>query len=474
MKRTFVIVMLCLLPLLSLQAQQTDAATLQGRWWLCMLEEAGLPLNLTFEAVGSDSLTAVLYSPMQSREPMPATTWSFRQDTLRYSHKQLGIKMTLCYKKADGTFKGTFRQGLLRSEIALTPTDGMYTLHRPQEPQTPFPYSEESVVLSQRKAGVTLTGTLTLPQGDGPFPAVVLVSGSGMQNRDEELLGHKPFLVLADYLTRHGIAVLRYDDRGMENGVVVANPGPSITEATTMDYADDAEAMFNYLRKHKKIDAKRIGIVGHSEGGVIGPVVAARNKKVAFVVTLGGPGTTGAEVLLQQNELIYALNGVAQPLVAKRCDVLRTFFAAIDTLKPEAYESYLQKLMADRSSSLTAEERKLAGLRKADAMAMAMQMQHPWMRTFLSLDNSIYLSKLRCPLLAINGEKDCQVPPINLDAISKATQGRAETHLMPGLNHLMQHCTTGTPNEYMLIEETMAPEVLELVAQWILSLPYSK
>jgi len=472
-KKWIVAMLLYLLSiLLPTQAQQTDTAPFKGRWWLGMLEEAALPLNLTFEVMEDNTLTAVLYSPMQSSNALQATSWDYHNDTLRYTNKRLGIKMTLRYNQADSTLEGTFRQGLMRSNIRMTPTDGLYTLHRPQEPQRPYPYTEEEVRIKMRKADIELTGTLTLPQGDGPFPAVVLVSGSGQQNRDEELLGHKPFLVLADYLTRRGIAVLRYDDRGIVDGQAVGKPSRHITEATTLDFADDAELMVKHLLKHEKIDSRRIGILGHSEGGMIGPIVAARNPKVAFVVTLGGPGTTGAEILLQQNELIYQLNGVSKRLTDLHCTMLRRFFAAMDTLQPDNYNSYLQKLTSELSDGLTKEERKQAGLRKADATLMAQQMEMAWMRTFIQLDNSQYLKQLNCPVLAINGEKDCQVPPCNLDAIKKATQGRAETHLMPGLNHLMQHCTSGAPSEYMLIEETMAPEVMELIAQWITSLKH--
>ncbi len=468
--KIFVIaVVLYLVSLLPLQAQQT-ASSFVGRWWLGILEEAALPLNLTFEAVGDDSLTAVLYSPMQSSDAIRATSWNYDDNTLQYSNKRMGVKVTLRYNSEDSTFDGTFRQGLMRSEFKMTPTDGLYKLQRPQEPQRPYPYTEEDVRVGLRKTDIELTGTLTLPQGDGPFPAVVLVSGSGQQNRDEELLGHKPFLVLADYLTRNGIAVLRYDDRGIVDGHAIGKPSRHITEATTLDFANDAELMVKYLSKHDKIDSRRIGIVGHSEGGMIGPVVASRNSKVAFVVTLGGPGTTGAEILLQQNELIYRLNGVPQRLIDLHCALLRDFFAAIDTLQPDDYNNYLQKKAVELSEGLTKDERKLAGLRKVDATLMAQQMGTAWMRTFIRLDNSYYLKQLRCPILAIGGEKDCQVPPCNLDAIKIATHGRAEVHLMPGLNHLLQHCDTGAPSEYMLIDETMDPEVMELIADWILSL----
>ena len=427
-----------------------------GRWWLGFLEEASLPINIKFEAEGP-----VLFSPMQSDEAMPASVWSYKNDTLRLSHKGTGLKMTLAWNAADSSFAGSFRQNLLHTQIRFVPADTLYTLVRPQTPCPPYPYKEIEVVVRRKKAGVTLAGTLTIPDGEGPFPAVVLVSGSGQQNRDEELLGHKPFAVLADYLTRNGIAVLRYDDRG------VGGSKGEVESATTLDFAADAEAMFSWLRKQKRIDSRRVGIVGHSEGGMIAPIVASRCGKVSFIVMLAGPGCSGADILLQQNERILELAGVQRRLIDARIGAMRSFFGMIDTLDVGKYNDAYIALADEHSKGLTADERKQAGLRKGDAMAMAMQMGVPWMRCFIKLDNTDYLRKVRCPILAIGGDRDCQVLPCNLDSIAAATQGRAYTVLMPGLNHLMQHCQTGATSEYMAIEETMAPEVMDLISGFI-------
>lgn len=460
LKRLFLLVMLFVAT--SLQAQQTPFWLMDclGHWWLGVIEEASLPINLTF-GVDDGELKPFFYSPMQSAEPMIATKWSIDGDTLRINHKATGVRLTLVWNAADSTFDGTFRQGMLRTKLHLVPTDSLFSVVRPQTPRPPFPYSEQDVTIECKKSGVTLAGTLTIPEGKGPFPAVVLVSGSGQQNRDEELMGHKPFLVLADYLTRHGIAVLRYDDRG------VGGSRGDVENATSLDFADDAEAVFNFLRRQKHIDSKRVGIIGHSEGGLIAPIVASRNSKVSFVVLLAGQGGTGAEILLEQNERIYQLDSVPQPLIDRRLELLRTFFAAMDTLPVDNYQPFSIALCEKYSEGLTADQRKSIALRRGDAIGLATQMALPWMRTFVKLDNSSYLCRLKCPVIAINGDKDCQVLPVNLQAISSATRGRAATHLMPGLNHLMQHCQTGSPSEYMLIEETMAPEVMELIVSFI-------
>lgn len=459
LKRLSLILMLCVAT--SLQAQQLPLSFMpyQGHWWLGMLEEASLPINLTF-GTDNDEIKPILYSPMQSAEPMPATKWSFDNDTLRINHKPTGVRLVLVWNPADSSFSGTFRQGMLRAQIHFAPADTLFSVVRPQTPQPPFPYAEREVVIERKKTGVTLAGTLTIPEGKGPFPAVVLVSGSGQQNRDEELLGHKPFLVLADYLSRHGIAVLRYDDRG------VGGSKGDVAKATTLDFADDAETVFNYLRKQKQIDSKRVGIIGHSEGGMIAPIVASRNSKVAFIVLLAGPGGTGADILLQQNERLYQLQGMPQELIDRRLDFMRSVFALGDTISN--YSAAVLKLCEEKTEGLTAEQRRQIGMTKGETMMFVSQMEIPWMKAFVKLNSADYLRRTHCPILAINGDRDCQVLPINLKAIADATKAPVTTLPMPGLNHLMQHCTTGAPSEYMLIEETIAPVVLEAIADWIL------
>ncbi len=455
--------------------QQKLPCEFAQRWWLGMLEEYSLPLNLSFEGNEEtgmpDSclqLYPVLYSPMQTKEPMVATKWSFANDTLRITHSPTGVKLTLRWNAFDSTFTGTFKQGLSRMEVNMKPVGGMFSPNRPQTPQPPYPYNEEEVTVLRKKAGVTLTGTLTIPKGEGPFPAVVLVSGSGQQNRDEELLGHKPFLVLADFLTRNGIAVLRYDDRG------VGGSKGEVQNATTLDFADDAEAMFEWLRKHKCIDSRHVGILGHSEGGLIAPIVASRNKKVAFVVGYGTPGSTGADIILQQMEKIMLLNGTQKKLVEKKMEAVRLFFEMREKVVPEQYQDTLIALFDRVSSGLSKEERKQAELRKSDAMAFAQQIQIPWMKTFLSLDNRDYLGKMHCRMLALNGEKDCQVLPVNIEFVAAAAKGYVDVCIMQDLNHLMQHCETGAPGEYMFIEETLAPEVMECTVNWIKKVVRSK
>lgn len=452
MKRQLLILILALLGL------SATAQTPNG-WWIGILEEAGLPLNLNITEKEGEPW-AVFYSPLQQKGPMVTSSCKFKGDTLIYNSKSISLKIKLIYRHENNTWHGTFQQGFVSAKMDFEPTDTLYEPRRPQTPKAPFPYDSKEVLLTRKKADVTLTGTLTMPididpgfsRGKAPLhPAVVLVSGSGQQNRDEELMGHKPFAVLADYLSRQGIAVLRYDDRGM------GGSHGEIANATTLDFADDAEAMMNWLRKQPGIDPRRVGIIGHSEGGMIAPIVASRNKHTKFVVLLAGPGYAGSEVLLQQNKVLLQ----AQGLDSAQLDIRLRFMAALF-----AGDTNADRLLAPFSK----EELKAMGLNSGSVALIKKQIAIPWFQAFLKIDPARYLTKTKCPILAINGEKDMQViGPENLSRI-KELAPHAQTHLMPGLNHLMQHCQKGTPNEYMLIEETLSEDVMALIVQFVNSL----
>lgn len=464
------IVALWLFTAIAAMTQAQVPPQFKGRWWLGMLEEVSLPLNITFEEDASGALEPVLYSPMQSAEAMHPTTWSYAGDTLRMQMKDLGLKMTLAYRPADSAFAGRFKQGLYVTDITLKPTQGLFKLNRPQEPHPPFQYSEQRMVLN-RKDGhgkmINMGVTLTLPKElkTENVPCVLLVSGSGLQNRDEELLGHKPFKVIADYLARNGIASLRYDDRGTGEST------GDVTSITTDDLAEDAEWLFNWLRKQPGIDPKRVGIAGHSEGGCIAPMIASRNRKVAFIVMLAGPGVNGGEILRTQNRDLYLANGVDSGLVAARDAFLKDCFDALPQYKDSELDSLFKAFAERHSRGLTKAERKKVGLTayEASQMALQIQMQTAWMRRFIELDPADYLKKVRCPVLAMNGGKDLQVSAEeNLAAIKKAMKAELlTTKRFDGLNHLFQHCDKGLPSEYMLIEETFAPESLEAMTEWI-------
>lgn len=419
-------------------------------WWYGVVKEVTLPLNL--HVTTAPELKVELYSPMQQETAMPCTKASLTGDSLRYESGPLGLKLTLRYVPEQHEWHGIIRQGLLRSSVRFVATDTLFVPRRPQTPVGPLPYEVEAVTVDC--GDHVMTGELTLPRGEGRCAAVVLVSGSGQQNLDEELFAHKPFRVLADYLTRNGVAVLRYNDRG------IGGSTGEVASATTMDFAADAEKMFEWLRHHPRVDRRKVGILGHSEGGAIGPLVASRNRRVAFVVMEAGQGCDGAEVLLQQNEALYRKAGVDSALVSLRLDCMADLFAG-------------RELTVDLSR-YSKEQLKMVGLDKAGLFALRQQLSMPWMKAFLTLDPAHYLPKVHCPVLALNGDRDVQVvAEPNLKRI-EALCPQAETHVLKGHNHLMQHCTTGEVEEYMTIEESLSEEFLETVTDWIKKTQYGK
>lgn len=445
----------------SAKAQNTDIRVFQDKYWLAVV--ANLPLNLTFQRSG-DSVMPVIYSVFQGNAAIHPTSWSFSGDTLNFRCKDISLKITAVYDRSSNSFEGTFKQFVTTEKITFSPAEGPFKVIRPQTPQPPYSFDQEEVTFASTDGSATLSGTLSLPKTGGKFPAVVLVSGSGQQNRDEEIFLHKPFLVVAEYFARRGIAVLRYDDRG------VGGSTGDATKATTLDFADDAEAAFTFLRKHKRIDSKRVGIVGHSEGALIAQIVAARCRKVSFVAFLGGQGFSGDEILLQQNRLLFERQGVADTLVEKRLACMREFFVVADTMGPKGKMiPVLQEVVARVCPGMGKSELEAIGMDKKSLFVWSQQLQLPWFKTFMKLNPVDYLPKVRCRILALGGEKDLQVPAKeNLGKIKELSGGKAQVREMPGLNHLFQHCRTGSPDEYLTIEETIAPEVLEILANWIL------
>jgi len=327
---------------------------------------------------------------------------------------------------------------------------------RPQTPKPPFPYRTEEVTVASAP-GVTLAGTLTLPQGEGPFPAVVMITGSGAQDRDETILGHKPFAVIADRLTRDGVAVLRVDDRGF------AKSTGDFAAATDDDFAADAAAQVAFLRKRADIDPARVGLIGHSEGGIVAPKVAAKDPKIAFVVLMAGPGVPLSEVLRAQRAKLMPAMGLGPEQIKKSQALVDHAVAAMKGAKDQAEA---------RGRALHVIQAEGAGVTRSDAeaQALAAQLSSGWMRDLLDYDPAPTLAKVKCPILALNGTKDGQVPPEqNLPAIRAATQGNPDVTIqeLPGLNHLFQTAKTGAVGEYADIAETVAPSALDAMSGWI-------
>jgi fermentation-respiration switch protein FrsA (DUF1100 family) len=379
----------------------------------------------------------------------------------------------------DGTVDGTWTQGPNALPLVLerVPEGGEVPgaprpEDRPQTPRPPFPYSVEEVRFPNPEGGFELAGTLTTPEGEGPFPGVVLVSGSGPQDRDETLAGHKPFAVLADHLTRAGIAVLRYDDRG------VGESGGEFASATSEDFATDADAALAWLAERPEVRGDAVGIVGHSEGGLVGPLVAARSDRPRFLVLLAGPGVPGRDILLTQTRAIAELQSASQTAMATNDRVLLGAFRVVAETDDAAESAErIREVLASEIEKLDPEERSAAGIPADDPGpwldAQVAEFNSPWMRFFLNHDPASALEATRVPVLAVNGSLDSQVDAdINLVAIEAALRrgGNSDYTVeeIPGLNHLFQEAPTGNPTEYAVIEQTMSPVLMDRVADWIL------
>ncbi len=451
----------------SLLAQQT---TISGTW-NGTLEVPGDKLTLVVNITAQNgAYQSTLDSPDQMAFDIPVekTTFDGKQLILELPPMAANFSGEI---QADGSIAGNWVQAGMRFRLVLSRTDKQSNKPiRPQEPLPPFPYATEEVMINNTTAGVQLAGTLTIPRGKGPHPAVVLVSGSGPQNRDEEIAGHKPFLVLADFLTRNGIATLRYDDRGF------AGSTGDFAASTSVDFKEDARFAFDFLRSQKRINKKKCGVIGHSEGGMIAQMLAADSKDVAFIVLLAAPGVAIPELMLKQAQLIGEAQG-ASPMELQITN--ETNQAVFDILQKE---KDLEKARTAVANEMGKMAEKLSGdnpqrkqMLEQQLMASTESVLTPWFLFFINYKPADYLSKIKCPVLALNGEKDTQVEArSNIDAIktiiSKNGNKKVTSHILPDLNHLFQTAETGAPGEYAKIEETFAPSAMQLIVDWLKAL----
>lgn len=430
--------------------------------WQGALEDHGMrlrwQLHVSHDPEGQ--LIAALDSLDQSVSGLPAINVSQKESAVHFEIPALAGTFDGTLNAAKNSINGVWSQSEIKEKIDFKRSDQPLELRRPQTPVKPYPYLEEDVSFPNAAAGVTLAGTLTLPKGPGPFAAVVLIAGSGPQNRDESLANHKPFLVLSDFLTRKGIAVLRYDKRG------VGDSTGSAETATTLDLAGDAESAVAYLKSRKEVDPRKIGLVGHSEGAMIAPFLAAHSEKIPWIVLLAAPGTKGEDTLLNQSDLISRAGGLSDAQVLTSLNFDKAAYDLARTEKDPA-------VVAEKLAGLVKESGLDSALPPAALESQLRMMTSPWFRFFLDYDPIPSLQKVKCPVLVLYGEKDLQVPPkINLPLVQKALtdagNSHVDSHQLPELNHLFQHSYTGSPTEYAAIEETMSPEAMRMIADWLL------
>ena len=436
--------------------------------WNGVLKIQGIQLRVVFNITKTDNgFSSTMDSPDQGAKGIPVTATTFGNAKLKLEITNARIEYAgeLKENKIIGTFKQNgqeFPMDLSREQVEKQ------SVKRSQEPTKPYSYYAEDVTFQNNQANITLAGTLTLPKKEGNFPAVILITGSGPQNRDEELLGHKPFLVISDYLTKNGIAVLRYDDRG------VAQSKGDFKTATTVDFASDVESAIAYLKTRKEINSKKIGLVGHSEGGIIAPMVASQSKEVSFIVLLTGTGIRGDKLLLLQQELIAKASGTSETEIKKSKEVnSKAFEIVLKSKSTETLKTDLTKYIRETIKN-NPEDTIPKGMTMEKFVSIQVaQITSPWMQYFIKYDPAPALEKVKCPVLAVNGEKDLQVPPKeNLQAIEKALRKGGNEAVtikeFKNLNHLFQECKTGSPQEYATIDQTFSPIALEEITKWIL------
>ncbi|WP_299679888.1 alpha/beta hydrolase [uncultured Dokdonia sp.] len=449
------------------------AQNVTGDWYGNLEVQPGMVLPLVLHINETDgTYTGTLDSPDQKAFGIPITTVTYADATLHVAITNMGLTYEGAVK-SDAHIEGTFQQGGQTFPLALArEAITVEAPNRPQEPQAPFPYKTEEVTFKNEAANATFSGTITLPKvvfkGKKKLPAVILISGSGPQDRNEELLGHKPFLVIADYLTRNGIAVLRYDDRG------TAKSTGEFQGATSADFATDAQAAFDFLKNHPDIDASKIGFAGHSEGGLIAPMVAAKNKEVAFIALLAGVGQPGDELLMDQGFLIGKAQGLDDEILRKNriaqevmFGIVKEYYGNTPKVKEEL-TTYLSNAL-DQNPEMIPEGSSKEALMKREINTLSSE----WFQYLLITDPRPTLEKVTCPVLAINGSLDLQVPSQkNLENIENAVKKGGNTDVttveFPNLNHLFQTTTTGSPSEYATIEETFSPEALKVLSDWII------
>ena len=434
-------------------AQDTVVGT-----WSGQLEIQGMELRVVFHVEqGDGGLTATMDSPDQGATEIPVSDVTVVGDSVTLAVDRIAGAYEGVLVEDSAKIKGTWTQGGQSFPLALTPADEADTAlpPRPQHPEPPSPYAVDSVTFRNASAGLTLDGTLTRPEGEGPHPAVVLVSGSGPQDRNSEVFSHKLFHVLADHLTRQGIAVLRYDERG------VGASGGTFDGATSEDFATDVAAAVRFLRSRSEIDADAVGLLGMSEGGLVAPMVHTRFEPVDFLVLMAGPSVPGYDILVEQTARIAAAQGTPSGAVDSIRSVQRRTLEGVATAPDSA-------AAAEHLRSVLEEE----GVEPDRIQAQIDQATDPWFRFFVRYDPAPTLRQVDVPVLALYGSKDLQVPPKQnappmRTALRESPSRDATVRVLDGLNHLFQPAETGLPTEYAQIETTMAPRALRVVSSWI-------
>jgi fermentation-respiration switch protein FrsA (DUF1100 family) len=451
------------------ESAEAKAPSLAGPWLGTLKVPPATELRIVFNILAhpDGSLAGTLDSLDQGATGIALGRVSLDKKQVVVEVSAIGGRYEGTLSEDGSTIEGKWVQSGIALDLVMNRVPEAPKPRRPQEPQRPYPYSDEEVSYPNARDGVTLAGTLTRPRTGAPFPAVILITGSGSQDRDETVFGHRPFLVLADFLTRRGFAVLRVDDRG------VGGSTGDASRATSEDFARDVLAGLEYLQTRKEIDPKRLGLIGHSEGANIAPMVAAQSSDVSFIVLLAGTGVTGDLIIEKQVVNLLKAQGADQALIDTSIQSRRR---VIDVIKhetdPNRVKEAIRRIVTEAVSQLDEKQKQIVEYNDQYVEAQVRTATSPWLRFFVTYDPTTTLRQVKCPVLALNGALDMQVPARdNLPLIEQALREGGNTNFtvreLPGLNHLFQTARTGNFDEYAKIEETMAPLALETVAGWL-------
>jgi uncharacterized protein len=447
-----------------LSAQSSFVGTWEGKL------NAGMELRLVFH-VSKDNgeFTGSMDCPDQGLKGVRASKLMLTSDSIYFEIDQFKA----VYKGRldnDSIIAGAFHQGIARP-LKIKKVTKIAEIKRYQTPSPPFPYKVEELSYTNHDKSISYGATITLPGGPGPFPAVLLLTGSGQQNRDEEIAGHKPFAVIADHLTRQGFIVLRVDDRGM------GKTTGEFRQATSKDFADDAIVSLNYLRGRKEVDQKRIGLIGHSEGGMLAQMIAAERNDINFIVLLAAPGVPNKKLLFDQNEAILKKTQLPENYIAAYLKLYQSILETSSspaanlnedvTSRVDSWISQTPDIIVRATTGITTEKSKVEFVN-----AFAAQIGNPWFNYFLNYDPQPVLKKIKSKVLALNGSEDVQVlADSNLSGIEVAlTAAGGKNHTvkkLDGMNHLFQECKTCGLDEYPKLEQTISPIVLETISDWL-------
>lgn len=468
---SLVIILLVSISIIGCSSKQNEKKIknkLMGKWEAILVyPNVKYKLVADFEKDSSNNIRMKLSSPKQKSFNLTVDSLEIIGNKISFSVKKYQVHFSGIFNVDSNKIAGTWKQTKYHLHLIFFREGELARFNRPQYPMKPYPYNSDSVAFDNYKENIKLAGTLTYPNHKGKYPAVLLLSGMGPQDRDETMYGHKPFVIVADYLTKKGFAVLRVDDRGM--GKSTGN----YYNSTTNDFAGDAAASIEFLKKQQMVDSTQIGLIGFNEGGLIASMVASRNRNIQFIVLLSTPGLTGEKILLAQTLNIQKKEKVPKAELTKNYNFNKKVFNIIASRKDSStIHDELVQAYKDMIASLSTKEKYQKKYSKNVILRQIGFMSTPWFRYYLTYDPKVNFEKVKCPVLNLYGDKDIQVQPDeNLAAIKNALadggNNNVKSEVIPNVNHLFQDCQTGLPQEYSQITETFSPKVLVIIGDWI-------